>query len=197
MEKSFAALSGVHKLLQNVCSREVCKINLFYKFLKAEVPNNITSELKETFDSVNKAPNYACKLALKQTIPGKQLVLKTNASFRTDGYAVMTEDNLDQKLRSKRKTSVPIAFGSKKSSPRTTNNVDLLERLLGNLHSISQVRKDFVGTLKTNDPFNGEQISQRSLSNRSYCTIFVERMQLCTAVQFHLTQRLTYSPDWN
>ena len=55
------------------------KLNLFYKLLKAEVPINITSELKETFDSVNKALSDACQLALKQPIPGKQLVLMTDA----------------------------------------------------------------------------------------------------------------------
>ena len=46
------------------------KLNPFYNLLKAEVPINITSELKKTFDSVNKALSDACKLALEQPIPG-------------------------------------------------------------------------------------------------------------------------------
>ena len=61
------------------------KLNPFNNLLKTEVPINITSELKETFDSVNKALSDACELALKQPIPGKQLVLMTNASFRSAG----------------------------------------------------------------------------------------------------------------
>ena len=85
--------------------------------MKAEVPINITSEMKETFDSVNKALSDACQLALKQPIPGKQLVLMTDASFRSAGYAHMIEDNPDQKNQSKRKTYVPVAFGSKVFSP--------------------------------------------------------------------------------
>ena len=93
------------------------KLNPFYKLLKAEVPINITSELKETFDSVNKALSDACQLALKQSIPGKQLVLMTDASFRSAGYALMVEDNPDQKIQSKRKTYAPVAFGSKVFSP--------------------------------------------------------------------------------
>ena len=93
------------------------KLNPFYKLLKAEVPINITSELKETFDSVNKALSDACQLALKQPIPGKQLVLMTDASFRSAGYALMIEDNPDQKIQSKRKTYAPVAFGSKIFSP--------------------------------------------------------------------------------
>ena len=73
------------------------KLNPFYKLLKAEVPINITSELKEAFDSVNKALSDACELALKQPIPGKQLVPMTDASFRSADYALMIEGNPDQK----------------------------------------------------------------------------------------------------
>ena len=65
------------------------KLNPFYKFLKEQVPINITSELEETFDSVNNALNDACQLALWQPIPGKQLILKADASFRTAGVALM------------------------------------------------------------------------------------------------------------
>ena len=73
--------------------------------------------MKETFDSVNTALSDACELALKQTIPGKQLVLMTDASFRSAGYALMIEDNPDQKIQSKRKTYAPVVFGSKIFSP--------------------------------------------------------------------------------
>ena len=89
----------------------------FHKLLKTEVPINITSDLKETFDSVNKALSDVFHLALKQPIPGKQLVLMTDASFRSVGYALMIEDNPDQKIQSKRKTYAPVAFGSKIFSP--------------------------------------------------------------------------------
>ena len=93
------------------------KLNPFYKFLKVEFPINITSELKEAFDSVNKALGDACELALKQPIPGRQLVLMTDASFRCAGYALMIENNPDQKIQSKRKTYAPVGFGSKSFSP--------------------------------------------------------------------------------
>ena len=88
---------------RNHIPRMAEKLNPVYKLLKAEVPNNITSELKESFDSVNKALSDACQLALKQPTPGKQLVLMTDASFRSSGYALMIEDNPDQKIQSKRK----------------------------------------------------------------------------------------------
>ena len=92
------------------------KLNLFYKHLKAEVPIRITTEMKETFDSVNNAMNDACQLALKQLIPEKQLVSMTDESFWSTGYALRIEDNPDLKIPSKRKTFAPVAFGSKISS---------------------------------------------------------------------------------
>ena len=79
------------------------KLNPCYKLLKTEVPVNMTSELKETFDSVNGALSDASQLALKQPVPGKQLVLLTDASFRSAGYALKIENNPDQKIQSKRK----------------------------------------------------------------------------------------------
>ena len=81
------------------------------------MPISITSELKESFESVNKALSDACELALKQPIPGKQLVLMTDASFKSAGYALMIEDNSDQKIQSARKTYTPVAIGSKSFSP--------------------------------------------------------------------------------
>ena len=79
------------------------KLNPFFKLLKAQVPINITSELKATFDSVNKALSDACQLALKQPNPGKQLALMTDASFRSAGYALMIEDNPEKKSNQKGK----------------------------------------------------------------------------------------------
>ena len=92
------------------------KLNPFYKLLKTEVPINITLELKEKFDSVNEALTDACELSLKHTIPGKQLVLRTDASLRSAGYALMIEDNPDQKIQSRRKTYAPWHL-SQKFSP--------------------------------------------------------------------------------
>ena len=116
-KKALQRYLGFVNYYRNYIPRMVEKLNPFYKLLKEEFPINITSELKETFDSVNKALSDACQLAPKQPIPGKQLVLLTDASFRSAGYALMIEDNPDQKIQSKRKTYAPVAFGSKVFSP--------------------------------------------------------------------------------
>ena len=89
------------------------KPNPFYKLLKTAVPINIMSELKEKSDSIIKALSDACELALKQPIPGKELVLMTDAGFRSAGNALMSEQNPDQKIQLKRKTYAPMAFSSK------------------------------------------------------------------------------------
>ena len=57
----------------------------FYKMLTTEVPINITLEMKELFDSVNKAPSDACELSLKQPNAGKQLILMADSSWRSSG----------------------------------------------------------------------------------------------------------------
>ena len=99
---------------RNYFPRIAKKLNPFYKLLQAI---NIISELKGTFDSVNKALTDSCQLAWKQPIPGKQLVLTTDASFKIAGYTLIIEDKPDEKIQSKRKTFAPVAFGSKIISP--------------------------------------------------------------------------------
>ena len=97
-KKALQRYLGFVKYYRNYIPRMAEKLHPFYNLLKTEVPINITSELKETFDSVNKALSDACELALKQPIPGKKHVLMTDASFRSAGYALMIEDNPNQKI---------------------------------------------------------------------------------------------------
>ena len=112
-KKALQRSLGFVNYYRNYIPRMAEKLHPFYRLLKTEVPINITSEFKEIIDSVNKALSDACELALKQPIPGTQLVLMTDASFRSAGYALMIEDNPNQKIQSKRKTYAPVAFGSK------------------------------------------------------------------------------------
>ena len=106
--------------------------------------------MKEKFDSVNKALIDACQLALKQPIPGKQLVLTTDSSFRSAGYALLIENNPDQKIQPKRKTYAPMAFGSKISSPAQLNG-NKLKRFFGNLRGSSWVCTHSLGSNKANN----------------------------------------------
>ena len=69
------------------------------------------------FREINEALDRCCQLALRQPLPDKQLVLMTDASFQAAGYAVLIEDDPNQKYTSTRKTYAPIAYGSKTYSP--------------------------------------------------------------------------------
>ena len=151
------------------------KPNPIYKMRKMEVPINITSELKETFDSVSKALSDACQLALKQPILGKQIVLMTDASFRSAGYAPMIEHNPYQKLQSKRKTYAPEAFGLKNFSPA---------QIKMSIHSkdfsaIYMVFLEFAlvwGSNKANNCPNRQQVSHTFLPNKGNSASTLECM---------------------
>ena len=43
------------------------------------------------FREINEALERCCQLALRQQLPGKQLVLMTDAMFQAAGYAVLIE----------------------------------------------------------------------------------------------------------
>ena len=64
------------------------------------------------FRKINEALDRCCQLALRQPLPGEQLVLMTDASFQAAGYAVLTEDDPNEKYTSTCKTYAPIAYGS-------------------------------------------------------------------------------------
>ena len=49
------------------------------------------------FSETNEALDPCCQLPLRQPLPGKQLVLMTDASFHGAGYAVLNEDDPNQK----------------------------------------------------------------------------------------------------
>ena len=101
--------------------------NPFYKLLEPELPVKITSELKKRFVLVREALSDPCELALKQNILGKQLVLLTDASFRSAGFALLIEDNPDQYTQSKRKT-LPWRL-DQEFHPCTTQDVHPLQRI--------------------------------------------------------------------
>ena len=82
---------------------------------KTKIP--ITPDIMKEFREINEDLDRCCQLALRQPLPGKQLVLMTDASFQAADYAVLIEDDPNQKYTSTRKTYDPIAYGSKTYSP--------------------------------------------------------------------------------
>ena len=82
------------------------------------VPNTpLTSDLLGKFTEINKVLDRCCELALKQPVLNKQIAIKTDASFSGAGYAFLIEDDPLEKNTSTRKTTAPVAYGSKTFSP--------------------------------------------------------------------------------
>ena len=113
MQKGLTALPGIRKLLQKLNSQDGRKAQTFLQIAQSRITNQHHIRTKIHLRFSKKKLNQACDLALKQPIPGKQLVLMTDASFRKAACALMIEDNPDQKIKSKRETYAPVAIGSK------------------------------------------------------------------------------------
>ena len=96
------------------------RLTPFFQLLKttdAKTKIPFTPDIVKEFREIHGALDRCCQLALRQPLPGKQLVLMTDASFQAAGYAVLIEDDPNQEYTSTRKTYAPIAYGSKTYSP--------------------------------------------------------------------------------
>ena len=89
----------------------------FFKLLKETNKFYISTELTSNFEQLNNLLLQSCQMALKQPLKDKQVIVMSDASFTAAGYAIMIEEDPQQKLQSKRKTYAPIAFGSKTFNP--------------------------------------------------------------------------------
>ena len=85
--------------------------------LKRDEKVIVSKELVQQFEEINKALDKCCDLALQQPIPNKQISLMTDASFGAAGYAVLIENDPNQKFTSLRKSYAPVAYGSKTFTP--------------------------------------------------------------------------------
>ena len=107
-------------------------LNPFQKMLKIGSPVNTTSKTKDISNSVNKALKNVGKIALKEPRPGNQLVLMTDASTRSAGYARMIDHSPEQKLQSEGE----IGVGIKNLFHCSTQNTNVFGRIFGSVHGI-------------------------------------------------------------
>ena len=119
-KKALQRYIGFLNYYQNFLPRLAERLTPFFQLLKttdakAKIP--ITPDNMKEFREINEALDRCCQLALRQPLPGKQLVLMTDASFQAAGYAVLIEEDPNQKYIWTRKTYAPIAYGSRTYSP--------------------------------------------------------------------------------
>ena len=119
-KKTLQSYIGFLNYYRKYIPRLAEKLTPFFQLLKttdAKIKTPITPDIMKDFREINEALDRCCQLALRQPLPGKQLVLMTDASFQAAGNAVLVEDDPNQKYTSTRKTYAPIAYGSKTYPP--------------------------------------------------------------------------------
>ena len=99
-KKTLQRYIGFLNYYQNYTLRLAERLTPFFQLLKttdarAKIP--ITPEIMKEFRERNEALDRCCQLALRQRLPGKQLILMTNASVGAAGYAVLIGDDPNQK----------------------------------------------------------------------------------------------------
>ena len=119
-KKALQRYIGFLNYYRNYIPRLSERLSPFFKLLKETSKFYVPTNLVENFTNLNKLLENSCQLALKQPLKNKQLIVMSDASFTAAGYAIMIEDDPNQKLQSKRKTYAPIAFGSKTFNPTQT-----------------------------------------------------------------------------
>ena len=109
----------------------------------------MTSELIEQFNEINRDLDRCSHLALRQPLPNRQLVLMTDASFTAAGYAILTEDDPNQKFTSVKKSYAPIAYGSKTFIPSQLKMSIYAKEFLAIYYAFKEFGHIFWGTPKS------------------------------------------------
>ena len=116
-KKALQRYLGFLNYYRNHIPRLSEKLAPFFQLLIKDEKVLVTTELIQQFNEINRDLDKCSQLALKQPLPNKQLVLMTDASFTAAGYAILTEDDPNQKYSSVKKLYAPIAYGSKTFTP--------------------------------------------------------------------------------
>ena len=98
--KAYTTKNWLPELLPKLQSRLVEKLNLFFQHLKTtEIKGKIiiASELMIELHQVEDILAKCCRLAFRQPLPDKQLILMTDANFQAAGYAALTREEPNQK----------------------------------------------------------------------------------------------------
>ena len=145
---------GFLNYCQNYIPRLAERLTPFFQLLKttdAKTKIPITPDIMQEFREINEALDRCCQLALRQPLPGKQLVLMTDASFQAAGYAVIIEDDPNKKYNSTRKTNAPFAYGSKIYSPSQIKMSIYAKEIFSHLHGFQRVWTYILGCHQTSD----------------------------------------------
>ena len=145
-KKALQRFLGFLNYYRNYIPRLSEKLVPFFQLLKKDEKVLVTQELVEQFNEINRDLDRCSQLALKQPLPNKQLVLMTDASSTAPGYAILTEDDPNQKHTSVRKSYAPIAYGSKTFTPPQLKMSVCAKEFLAKYYAFKEFGHIFWGT---------------------------------------------------
>ena len=147
---------------------------------KAKIP--ITFDIMKEFREINEALDRCCQLALRQPLPGKQLVLISDESFQAAGYAVLIEDDPIQKYTSTRKTYAPIAYGSKTYSRSQIKMYIYAKEFLAIYLAFKEIDHIFRGATKPVIVMTDNKSVNSFFHTKSSSSTIMECLRFCTAI---------------
>ena len=146
VQEGFTTLPRLPQLLQELHTEIIRKSSPILATPQKDEKVLMTAELIEQFNEINKDLDRCSQLALKQPLLNQQLVLLTDASFTATGYAILTEDDPNQKHTSLRKCYAPIAYGSKTFTPSQLKISKYAEEFIALYNSFKEFGNIFWGT---------------------------------------------------
>ena len=147
-KKDLQRYLGFSNYYRNYIPRFSEKLVPFFQLLKKDEKVLVTMELIEQFNEINRDLDRCSQLALRQPLPNRQLVLMTDASFTAAGYAILTEDDPNQKYTSLKKSYAPIAYGSKTFTPSQLKMSIYAKEFLAIYYAFKEFGHIFWGTPK-------------------------------------------------
>ena len=147
-KKALQRYLGFLNYYRNYIPRLSEKLVPFFQLLKKDEKVLVTTELIEQFNEINRDLDRCTQLALRQPLPNRQLVLMTDASFKAAGYAILTEDDPNQKFTSVKKSYAPIAYGSKTFTPSQLKMSIYAKEFLAIYYAFKEFGHIFWGTPK-------------------------------------------------
>ena len=147
-KKALQRYLGFLNYYRNYIPRLSEKLAPFFQLLKKDEKVLVTTELVQQFNEINRDLDKCSQLALKQPLPNKQLVLMTDASFTAAGYAILTEDDPNQKFTSVKKSYAPIAYGSNTFTPSQLKMSIYAKEFLAIYYAFKEFGHIFWGTPK-------------------------------------------------
>ena len=97
-KKALQRYLGLLNYYRNYIPRLSEKLAPFFQLLKMDEKVQVTTELVQQFNEIIRDFDKSSQLTLKQPLPNKQLAIMTDASFTVACYAILTDDDPNQKI---------------------------------------------------------------------------------------------------